>query len=308
MSLGRDLDFVGHQRISVQQFDPAILPAINNIVYKATNAKTFWIEETTSKIGDWRAIFRSTYIRWAVSLNGLHVANEKYLTSKEEKNFIINSIRVDKGVPKQTVIVEWDFKTAAEAHIKTAPMLCAYGLIDLYACFEEFIFDFYRIYLTHNPEHLLTGDENKPLKKLYKLFLTDNSFADEWNGKFKHRLYAWQRNRLYDSLGKVFLSYCNQTGIEKPSMYKLSNPATWAESLTGISLVRHSLTHGAKIVSKDLSDFCKTPHNNGFTFKENEPLEIKLFHLQATELFSDQLLTALNLSLLELGERLKVKA
>jgi hypothetical protein len=307
MSLGRDLDFVGHQRISVQQYDPAILPAINNIVYKATNDKTVWIEETTSKIGDWRVIFRSTYIRWAVSLNGLHVASEKYSTSKEDKQFIINSIRVDNNVPKQTTIVEWDFKTAADVHLKSAPMLCAYGLIDLYACFEEFIFDFYKIYLTHNPEHLLTGDENKPLKKLYKAYLADASLADEWNEKFTIRMYAWQRKKLYDGLGKVFLSYCNQSGIQKPSMYKLSNPTTWSETLTGISLVRHSLTHGAKTVAKELGDFCKTPNNNGFTFKENDPLEIKLFHLQATELFSDQLLTALNLSLVELGGKLSAQ-
>jgi hypothetical protein len=304
MSLGRDLDFVGHQRIPVDELNPSTLPSIDNIVYKATNDKTVWIEETTAKIGDWRAIFRSTYIRWAVSLNGLHVASEKYSTSKEEKSFIINSLRVNNGVAKQTVIVEWDFKTAAETHLKTAPMLCAYGLIDLYACFEEFIFDFYKIYLKHNPEHLLTGEENKPLKKLYKSYLADNTLADKWNEQFNNRLKAWQRKRLYDSLGKVFLSYCNQSGIEKPSMYKLSNPTTWAETLTGISLVRHSLTHGAKTVSKELSDFCKTPNNNGFTFKENDPLEIKLFHLQATELFSDQILTALNLSLVELGERI----
>lgn len=303
MSLGRNIDFVGHQRILVDQVDPSILSSINNIVYKSTDDSTKWIEETTAKIGDWRAIFRSVYIRWALAINGLHVANERYSSSKEEKSFYINSLRMDNGPAKQTKIAEWDFPTAADAHIKTLPMLSAYGLIDLYGCFEEFIFDFYRIYLTHNPTLLLSGDDNKPLKKLYKASLADTTLVADFNEKFNDRLNAWQRKRLYDGLGKVFLAYCNQAGIQKPSAYKHTTPETWSQTLTGIGLIRNALTHGAKTASKELSDFCATPFNNGFTFKENDSLEITLFHLQATEMFSDQLLTALNISLIELARR-----
>lgn len=303
MSLGRNIDLVGHQRILVDQIDPAILSSINNIVYKSTDVSTKWIEETTVKIGDWRAIFRSIYIRWALSINGLHVANERYISSKEEKSFYINSLRMDNGTAKQTKIAEWDFPTAAEAHIKTLPMLSAYGLIDLYGCFEEFIFDFYRIFLKHNPTHLLSGDENKALKKLYKASLAHPTLVVDFNEKFNDRLNTWQRKRLYDGLGKVFLAYCHQADIQKPSAYKHTTPETWSQTLSGIGLIRNALTHGAKTASKELADFCATPYNNGFTFKEGDSLEIELFHLQATEMFSDQLLNALNISLFELAER-----
>lgn len=308
MGLSRDVDFIGHYRIAVDQIYPINLPPINNIILKSRHKNTVWIEETNNRIGEWRGIFRSLFIRWALAINGLHIAAEKYRSNLPIRSFSIQSIRVDGGAPRQSKIAEWDLETAAQAHLKTVPMLNAYGLIDLYGCFEELVFDLYRIYLKHNPEHLLKGDENKPLKKLYKECLADPSKEEDWKEKLEKRLMAWQRKRLYDGLEKVFLAYCNTASIQKPKGYVLSNPQTWSETLGGIGLIRHALTHGAKTVSKEIADFGTKPHSNGLRFKEHDQLEIKLFHLQAVELFADQLLTALNLSLIELQEKLEKEA
>jgi hypothetical protein len=52
-------------------------------------------------------------------------------------------------------------------------------------------------------------------------------------------------------------------------------------------------------VPPELAEFSLQPANMGFDFREGEKLEINLRHLQGVECFLDQLLTALNLSLLE---------
>lgn len=309
MGLGRNIDFIGHQRVLVDQINPLQLPDIDNIILKSRHKDTIWIEETNNKIGEWRGLFRSLYIRWALAINGLYVADEKYRSNLPIRSFTIQSLRATRGQQAaQTVIAEWDLAFAAQAHLQTVPMMNAYGLIDLYGCFEEFVFDLYRIFLTHNPQHLLTGEENKPLKVLYKAYLDDPSKQDEWKVRFSDRLNAWQRKRLYDGLEKVFLAYCNAASIEKPSRYTLSSPQTWSETLGGIALIRNALTHGAKTVSKELADFGNKPHNNGLAFKENDALEIRLFHLQAVEMFANQLLTALNLSLVELQMKIEKQA
>jgi hypothetical protein len=54
-----------------------------------------------------------------------------------------------------TVIAEWDGPKAAEAHRQTMPMLAAFGLIDLYANLEEFVFEVYKVYLGANRDQFL---------------------------------------------------------------------------------------------------------------------------------------------------------
>src|SRR5690606_37533089 len=99
--------------------------------------------------------------------------------------------------------------------------------------------------------------------------------------------------------GKVFLSFCDQTGIRKASRYE-SSPMDWSESITGISIVRNTIVHGGKTVSKELAEFCERPHSLGLNFKEGGELKIDIYKLQSVELFLNQLLTAINISLVEI--------
>ncbi|MDC0715106.1 hypothetical protein POL68_42050 [Stigmatella sp. ncwal1] len=106
-----------------------------------------------------------------------------------------------------------------------------------------------------------------------------------WEDAWRNRLDTWQRKRLYDGLHRVFLAFCT---VE-----------TWAETIEGMGLVRHLLVHGESKVTAELAAFCAKPHSMKLGFKEGEPLSMHLFHLQAFEAFTDQLLNALNISLAE---------
>lgn len=272
----------------------------DNIIIESTSDNTKWIEVMTNKIGDWRGIFRSAYIKWAVTINGLYLAKEKYDKLNKASNFVfkISSLRQINGEIKQSTIVEWNAPTTAKVHIETLPMICTYGFTDLYNCLEEFVFDFYRTYWMHCPDNLIKGNDFKHLRKLKANSNKDEESNIKWINAFNERLDNWQRKKLYDNLGKVFLAFCNELGLKKPKDY-VTTPENWAESITGISIARNIIMHGGKYVTKELSNFCTKPYSLGFNFKEGEELNINLINLQSVELFLNQLLSAINIALLE---------
>jgi hypothetical protein len=66
-----------------------------------------------------------------------------------------------------------------------------------------------------------------------------------------------------------------------------------------IALVRNALVHGASVVSEELAAACAKPYRGTFDFQLGAPLVIQLYHLQGVEFFCEQLLTAINMSLVE---------
>jgi hypothetical protein len=220
-----DIDLVGHNIIFVPDWDAEFSPPINNAIIQATKPEEKWIEDITQQIGDWRAKLRSTYIRWALAINGLEVAANKYAAPKwaAQNQFFVTSLRLSDDNVAEAVIAQWDGQTAADAHLKTMPMLAAFGIIDLYANLEEVVFAMYRTYLNHHPDLLLQGDEFKELRRLKKAAATDPMQRSDWEAAWQDRLNSWQRKRLYDGLGKVFKAFCDRTGLKTPSIYKNSN-------------------------------------------------------------------------------------
>lgn len=311
MSASRgDVDLVGHRVVSIADQISDTLPPINNIIVKATNSEEQWVEDATRQIGPWRAKLRSTYIRWALAINALDVAAKKYDDPQwqKTKSFAVSSLRPNGSGSDasgrlrldQSIIAQWKGDVAADAHRKTAPMLSAFGVIDLYANLEEVIFSLYRIYLDHHPDELIKGDEFKVIRRLRKEALVEPTKRPAWEAAWNGRVEKWQRNRIYDGLGKVFRAFCSTTGIKAPSAYKLSSVETWAETIELIALIRNSLVHGVSVVSEELDIACKKPYAMGFQFQKGQALEIKLTHLQSVDFFCEQILDALNLSLLEL--------
>jgi hypothetical protein len=65
--------------------------------------------------------------------------------------------------------------------------------------------------------------------------------------------------------------------------------------------VRNVLIHGATTFPKELAAFCEEPYSLGFDFVEGRPPLITLLHLQSVESFCNQLLSTLNLALVELA-------
>ncbi len=295
-------DFVGHKLFPVAAIilDPTI--PVNNIIVAASSERGRWLEEAMTAIGEWRATIRSTYIRWAIAINGLFVAGEKYRDPQwqSEKQFVVGSLRSDKtGQAELVTIAQWRGEEASRRHLETVPMLVAYGAIDLFACLEEWLFSMYRVFLNHHPDGLLKGDDFQPLRQLRRKAQTDASFQPAWNDEWQKRLDGWQRKRLYDGLERVLLAFFAESGLKTPARYTQTTVQTWSESLRLLAVLRNLLIHGEKQVNAELGVLCGQPHSLGFAFKEGEPLALEVLHLQAVESFTDQLLTAVNLSLVE---------
>lgn len=287
-------DFVGHQKFDLDEVI-AQLPPIDNFIIEPKTPDDAWINATSSKIGDWRATFRSTYFRWA-PINGLEVASQHYHARRAEpRGFTISSLR--SNGPEQVAL--WNFETAAKNHRETMPMLAAWGVADLYSSMEEFVFEFYKLFLDQHPDSLIRGAEFQNLRRLRRAASEDEQHLAAWNEAWAERLGSWQRKRLYDGLSKVFLSYVEVTGLKTPSIHKLATVETWADTIKGIGELRNCFAHGAVSVTNELAEFSGKPHSMLFDFVEGEPLNIELRHLQSVECFLDQLLNALNLSLIE---------
>lgn len=301
MSARGDQDFVGHVHLSIEDVYAGI--QFDNIICKANTEKGAWVEKACFNIEEWRAIFRSTYLQWALAINGIHVAAKRYSDpdwQKKHECFYATSLRADNtGEAKIVKIVEWDGNTAAKNHFMTQPRLVAYGIIDLAACFEEWIFALYRCYLTYHPDSLLRGQEYRGLKKLWKKAAGNPDFSTEWNQRWTDRVEAWQIKKGYEGLHNVFKALLTEARLKKPKEYKQSDVNTWAESLRLVVVLRNLLIHGAEKVNNELEELSGKPHSLGFQFKAGDSLKLELFHLQSVELFANQLLSAINLSLVQ---------
>jgi hypothetical protein len=301
----KDIYRLRHQSFTPEEALKNDVP-IDNFIFQTDKAELKWIEETTLLIRDWRSLFKSTYTKWALSINGLNLANEKYSHPSfyTTRQFTVTSVRPtkeNKAVFERKQLAVWDGTTAAKNHIDTVNYLCEFGIIDLYSCLEEFIFSLYKIYLRHNPQNIIKGDEFKPLRKLYREKDESVEKENEWIQALNTRINQWQRNRLYDGLNKVFLAYCNDVKIKAPSFYKETSLDTWADNIEFIALLRNHLVHGATTVNKELGAFSDKHKSLQSDFKEGQEIKMGLSHIEQTELFTAQLCDALNFSLLEIS-------
>jgi hypothetical protein len=307
------VDLVGHQVVPAAAVNLAHLSLVTNMIVDSSLPASRWLKEGTMAIGEWRAKLRSTYLRWALSINGLEVAAKRYVDPEWGKRhaFEVKSMRPVAGDfdeqgrvrVEETRIALWDGPTASENHRNTMPMLAAFGVIDMYARLEEFVFALYRIFLNHHPETLLKGDEYKDLRHLRREAAEDDSKKSGWEEAWQKRLNTWQRKKLYEGLGNVFKAFCSVAHLEKPDGYQVSSIDTWAESIDIVGLVRHSLVHGVAEVTEELANACNKLHAMLFNFEKGKPLEINLYHLQGVDCFCEQFLTGLNISMVELHQR-----
>ena len=139
------------------------------------------------------------------------------------------------------------------------PMPAAFGVMDLYGNLEEFVFDIFRVYIEAHPEHLLKGDDFKELRRLRREAEQDETKKVEWESAWASRREQWQRNKLYDGLGKVFRSFCASAGVKAPSSHKNVSAEHWAETIDIIGLVRNCLTHNVVTVNPELATPARSP-------------------------------------------------
>jgi len=175
-------------------------------------------------------------------------------------------------------------------------LLCSHAIVDLYGALEDIIVDFYEIVLRHNPLTILPGKDFKAARRLWQSRSGSDSAQAAWSAAWSKRFEQWRRKRLYDGLDAVFLALFRNAGLRRPSGYTLTDESDWARNVRMIAELRHHIVHGAAVVSDRLGRLRSGVFNG---FAAGEPLEVHLYHLQTVECFCDQLLTALNISLVE---------
>ena len=266
-----------------------------------------WILEANEATMDFGGVFHSIFIRWAVTINGLHVAAEKYKSEQWKqsgRSFAISGIRnkSDGTGPHLTNVQIWPGEKASDIHSSSIPMLSAWAFCNMYSCLEEFIFKIYRCFLEHHPLTICEGDEFKDLRRAYRKKDESAESRDRWVEAWSNRLESWHRKKLYDGIEKIFLSFINRSNLKIPAAYaKQFQYEDIAKTLGGIALIRNSFIHGATKVSTELEDFCGDFHGLFFKYKTGEDFSITLHELATFEYFTDTLTQTLNTSLIELA-------
>jgi hypothetical protein len=293
--------FVEQTEIDVQ--DPAVeggLPSIQNVIWRTEDPEKKWIEYATERVGDWRSFTRSVYMRWAITINALHVARDRY-RSHPEIALTVDTVRVSEKGTQRVHLAVWPAAQAASNYDASIPLMSAYGVQDLFGAFEEIIFALYEIFLTAHPQELMKGPEFKELRALYRAKDAGKNEMATFEAAWAQRFEAWRRNRSYDGLHRVFASLWRAAKLKRPSWYQLSDIEDWCRTIETIGEIRHLIIHGEDLVSKRLGDLCAAQPHLGFKFREGDRLDVQLIHLMIVEQFLDKLLSTINFSLFELA-------
>lgn len=298
----QDVGFTEHRRIDWTDF-PDAPSTPDNIVLDRNDAVPNWIPDTTSKVGDWRGRVRDVYLRWAITINSMCESQELWEKKPKDRALQTITMRPDKsGKPDKVVLALWPSDVAAKNYQKATPMLSAYGFTDIFGLLEEIIFEWHVLLLNDDPKLILQGTEFRGLRRYYAQRHDNEKSMERWEENWSARLSAWRRKRAYDGIHKVFLSYFERTKLKKPKKFKQTDIKDWAKTIECIAEIRNLLVHGESTASKRLEDLCNESVGNVLNFKEGDALDIKLLHLMYFEMFFDQLLSTLNLSLVEAYE------
>ena len=297
MSLKRELKFFENYKITSKAIDNLIFKDSLHLLYKNSEIEHRWIEKSSFLLRDYTDIIKSTYIRWALCVNGLNLGFEKY--SKEDfkdKAFVIQSTRFVDSVYTNVNIMAWDGDTSAKNHIETVNMLASYAIIDLYSLLEELVLKLFRTYWFYNPEEMIKGRENRNLRILYR-DKEDNT--ERWENAWNERLDNWQRKKIYEGIGKIFTSYFSTCRLKTPKENDEFTLDNISKTLKGISVLRNCLVHGTSIVTKELEVVSNLDKINEFSFKEGDKIELTLEHLKSIEQFTNAFIAYLNIVLME---------
>lgn len=297
-SLRNRVRFLEQHVVDANELVSGLPGGVQNLIYRAHKPEFVWIETATSRIGDWRAAERSVFMRWAITINALHVARDRYRDSPDIL-LTIDTLRTSGGETKRVHMAGWHGETAASNHQATIPMMAAYAVQDLYGILEEIVLELYEIFVRANPLVILKGDQFKPVRAAFRAKDAGEAEAAAFQALWEERITAWRRKRTFEGLHNVFGKFWEMAGLARPSHYTLSDVGDWQRVMETIGEVRHLVTHGEDKVSKRLADLCAAQPHLGMTFKKGEPLDVKLMDLWVVEHFIDQFLNALNVSLLE---------
>lgn len=244
--------FVAHD--TVIPADPNVLEADPglSLSWVSDRPEHNWICEATLRIADWKTFVRSVYMRWAITINALHVARDRYAEKHGEIGLTIDQLALKNGKISREPMVIWSGEQAAENYDLSIPLMASYGVQDMFGVAEEIIFDLYEIYLNHNPSDILEGDDFRALRKLHREREQGPEQAAAWIEAWEDRLIKWRRKKLYSGLHSVLLSFWNRAGLRRPPWYVHTDIDTWAKTIEIFGELRNLITHGENAVSERL--------------------------------------------------------
>lgn len=302
-----ELNFIERESIPIMAPGALELENVKWFEFTVTDEESKWVQEINEVVMEFGGVFHSIFLRWAVTINGLHVAADKYSSPewiKRGLGFAVQGIRnrKDGSGPELTNVRVWDGNMASEVHSSSIPMLAAWAFCNMYSCLEEFILNIFRVYLNSNPLEICKGPEFKNIRRIYHERDQSNEQHSAWLEAWSERLESWHRKKLYDGLEKIFKNFIGKTGLQIPSFYGGEYDYNdIAKTLGGISLIRNCFIHGVTKVPRELALFCEGFQSSFFHFTEGKKFSLSIHDLATLEHFADTFTQTLNNSLFELA-------
>jgi len=302
-----ELNFIERESIPIMAPGALELENVKWFEFTATGEESKWVQEINEVVMEFGGVFHSIFLRWAVTINGLHVAADKYSDPEWKQRgmgFAVQGIRNrrDGSGLELTNVRVWDGGMASEVHSSSIPMLAAWAFCNMYSCLEEFIFKMFKVYLNSNPLEICKGPEFKDIRSLYRKRDEGSDQHSAWVESWEERLEAWHRKKLYDGLEKVFNNFASKTRLQIPSFYDGEYDYNdIAKTLGGISLIRNCFVHGVTIVPRELALFCEGFQSSFFRFSEGEKFTLSIHDLATLEHFANTFTQTLNNSFFELA-------
>lgn len=300
-SLRNRVLFVSHEKVTPA--DPGVIEADQgmSLTWVSDQPEHQWIVEATLRIAAWKTFVRSVYMRWAITINALHVARDRYAELDGTIGLTVDQLTLKNGKVEREPMVIWSGKQAAQNYDLSIPLMASYGIQDIYGVAEEIIFDLYEIYLNHNPLVILEG---RDFRSERKLFFARSAGPDEekaWELAWEKRLETWRRKKLYSGLHNVLLSFWERAKLRRPPWYKHTDIQDWAKTIEIFGEMRNLITHGENHVSERLEQLVARQPFLGLTFNAGEQLVIQLSDMMIMQDFLIKFLSTLNLSLMQEG-------
>ncbi len=292
--------FVGHDYASPADPDAPVPKSRLWLSFTTDEPAKKWIEVATHRSPEHAAFYRSVYMRWAITINALNVARDRYAQPGALGLQIVQAVRGEDG-PEIVPLEIWKPETAASNYDRSIPLMAAYGIQDLFGAMEEIIFDLYEIYLEYHPLDILKGPDFQVQRRLYRDREGGPEQAAAWADAWAERITAWRRKRVYDGLHKVFRAFWDRSGLERSSAYKDSGIDDWCRVIETISELRNLLVHGENHVSTRLGELVTAQPYLGFGYVAGEVLELNLWDIMIVERFFSDLIVLINESLMELA-------
>ncbi len=201
------------QRV-VEMDDPILFRpgSVQNLIYRTDDPALKWIETATSRIGDWRAAERSVFMRWAITINALHVARDRYRDAPEIL-LTIDTLRPSAQGSQRVHLDAWRGEQAARNHDATIHTMAAYAVQDMHGILEEIVLELYEVFVRGNPQLLMRGDDYKALRAAFRAKDAGETEAAAYAEMWEQRIAGWRRNRTFDGLHRVFRTFWDAAGL-----------------------------------------------------------------------------------------------